>query len=317
MTKSNDQGPAMSEEQISQVLGTIANGFRDQVRSPILATPADEGLVYEDITFPSEDGVPLEAWFVPKAGSTKLIIANHPRWFNRYGLPSHLEPWKSLGSRTGNDFEVSFLPDYKILHNAGYNVLAYDLRNHGHSGSGNGGLVTSGRYESRDVIGSLNYARKHAELSRMTIGLFSRCLGCSSTMFAMARNPEEFSDVRCMVGVQPLSVRAVMERALELAGIPAERIQELDRKIRLVTSFRIDDLSPVDAARNVRVPSFIYQVRDDRMINSAIVQTIFDNIPTPEKELYWVEGTTRRWDGYTYFSSHPEKMLAWFAKYMA
>jgi hypothetical protein len=29
---------------------------------------------------------------------------------------------------SGNDVEVNLVPDYKILHDAGYNVLAYDLR---------------------------------------------------------------------------------------------------------------------------------------------------------------------------------------------
>ncbi len=34
------------------------------------------------------------------------------------------------------------------------------------------------------------------------------------------------------------------------------------------------------------------------------------------EELLWIERTTRRFDGYNYFGQHPEKMLAWFAKYM-
>jgi hypothetical protein len=28
-------------------------------------------------------------------------------------------------------FEVNFLPEYKALHDAGYNILCYDIRNHG------------------------------------------------------------------------------------------------------------------------------------------------------------------------------------------
>jgi len=28
----------------------------------------------------------------------------------------------------------------------------------------------------------------------------------------------------------------------------------------------------------------------------------------------WIEGTTRRFDGYNYFGQDPEKMMAWFAK---
>ena len=147
--------PPMSEAQIQQTLKGIAEGLGHPMRSPLLETPADYDLEFESVSFPAQDGVPLEAWFIPCQGSSKLIIANHPMWFNRYGLPSHLEPWKSIGAAGGgNDFEVKLIPDYKILHEAGYNVLTYDLRNFGHSGAGNG-LGSAGIFEARDVVGSL------------------------------------------------------------------------------------------------------------------------------------------------------------------
>ena len=46
--------------------------------------------------------------------------------FSRSGMPTHLEPWHSEWAASGNGFEVNFIPDYKILHDAGYHVLAYD-----------------------------------------------------------------------------------------------------------------------------------------------------------------------------------------------
>lgn len=39
---------------------------------------------------------------------------------------------------------------------------------------------------------------------------------------------------------------------------------------------------------------------------------MFDNIPVKEKKLFWIQGTTRRWDGYTYFQKEPKQMLEWF-----
>jgi alpha/beta superfamily hydrolase len=74
---------------------------------------------------------------------------------------------------------VNFIPDYRILHEAGFAVLSYDLRNHGLSGAANGGIVTGGVHEARDVAGSLAYARRRPETRGMTIGLFSRCMGAS------------------------------------------------------------------------------------------------------------------------------------------
>lgn len=52
--------------------------FKTGVRTPVLRRPSDIGLEYEDVFFPSLDGVPLEAWFIPAADSDKLLIVNHP-----------------------------------------------------------------------------------------------------------------------------------------------------------------------------------------------------------------------------------------------
>jgi uncharacterized protein len=315
-TTSSAQGKAMTQAQIEEILQRIADGFRHFPRAPILHRPDEAGLEYENVTFPSEDGVPLEGWFIPASGSDKIIVANHPRWFSRSGLPSHLEPWKSLAGATGNDFEVNFVPDYRILHDAGYNVLTYDLRNHGQSGAGNGGIFTVGQFEYRDVIGSLNYVRSRADTRDQTIGLFSRCVGGNSTMSAMTRRPEVFERVRCMVSPQPLSSGIALERALERFGIPASYIDDLNERIRLITSFNIDEFSPVPWAKNVRIPTLLYQVRDDLYTRPTDVQAMYDNIPVPEKKLFWIQGTTRRWDGYAYFQKDPSQMLEWFDTYM-
>jgi uncharacterized protein len=91
------------------------------------------------VTFPARDGVPLKGWFIPAPMSGKLIIANHPMGFSRSGMPTHYQPWHADWTASGNGFEGDLVPDYKISHDAGYNVLAYDLRNHALSSAANGG----------------------------------------------------------------------------------------------------------------------------------------------------------------------------------
>lgn len=306
----------LTEERIDQLLERVAEAFSRQRRSPILRSPDDAGLDYEDVTFPSRDGVPLEGWFIPAAGSDKLVIANHPLGFNRSGMPTHLEPWRSEWAASGNAFEVDFIPDYKILHDAGYNVLAYDLRNHGHSGAANGGVTSSGIFEARDVVGSLSYARGRHDTRDMTIGLFSRCLGCTSTFSAMTQFPEAFDGVRCLVAPQPVTTRTIMERRLAVMGL-SERIDDLERRIVVRTSIGFARRNTQEWARSVRVPTFLYQVHDDVLTHPSDIQTMHDNIPVAEKKLQWIEGTTARWDGYLEFQRRPEPMLEWFATYMS
>jgi hypothetical protein len=309
--------PNLTDEQIDQMLDTVAASFGQQLRSPILHAPSEQDLEYEDVTFPSLDGVPLEGWFIPATGSDKVIIANHPMGFSRSGIPTHLEPWRSVWRSSGNDFEVDLVPDYKILHDAGYNVLAYDLRNFGHSGAANGGIASSGIFEARDVLGSLRYVRSRQDTQDMTIGLFSRCLGCSSTFCAMTLHPGAFDAVRCLVGPQPVTMKVIVERRLALAGVPADRIDDLEERIVLRTGIGFARRAPREWAKHVGVPTYLYQVHDDVLTDPSDVQAMFDNIPVADKKLQWIHGSTARWDGYLEFQRRPGPMLEWFEEHMS
>ena len=307
----------LAEPRISAVLSRIADGFAQQLRSPVLHSPSEQDLAYEDVSFPSRDGVPLEGWFIPASGSRRLIIANHPMGFSRSGMPTHLEPWRSLWSASGNGFEVNFIPDYRILHDAGYNVLAYDLRNFGHSGAANGGIASSGIFESRDVLGSLRYVRSRPDTRDMSVGLFSRCLGCSATFCAMNNDPAAFAGVRCLVGAQPVTMKVILQRRLALAGIPTERIDDLEAEIVRRTGIGFARRAPQEWARSVHVPTLLYQVRADLLTDPSDVQTMYDHIPAARKRLHWIDGTTARWDGYLEFQRRPGPMLDWFERFIA
>jgi hypothetical protein len=96
-----------------------------------------------------------------------------------------------------------------------------------------------------------------------------------------------------------------------------DRLDDFNTLIRLRTSVGLEQRIPQEWARNVRVPTFLYQVRGDILTDPSDVQAMFDNIPVAEKKLQWIEGTTARWDGYLEFQRRPQPMLDWFAQYMS
>ncbi len=61
---------------------------------------------------------------------------------------------------------------------------------------------------------------------------------------------------------------------------------------------------------------FIIQVRDDVWTKPEDVQTTFDLLSIGDKKLFWIEGTTKRFDGYNYFGENPERMIEFFDTYM-
>lgn len=78
-------------------------------------------------------------------------------------------------------------------------------------------------------------------------------------------------------------------------------MEDLKDRVGLQTSFTLDQFSPSPWAKSLMIPTFLYQVRDDLYTRPDDIQAMFDNIPIANKKLHWIEGTTRRWDGYTYF----------------
>ncbi|CAN5676175.1 hypothetical protein BH11ACT6_BH11ACT6_40650 [soil metagenome] len=299
-------GSAAPNKVIEQMLEFWVHGKR----SPIYRRPNEVGLQYEDVFFPSMDGVGLEGWFIP-ADSDRLIIHNHFLPGNRYGYPGHLDGFQDFGG-----FEVNFLPEYKALHDAGYNILCYDLRNHGLSADGNGRTVGIGLLEYRDVIGSIRYAKSRPDTASMTTGLLSVCLGADSTFVAMDKHPEEFADIKVMIALQPVSGRAFIEKNIvETAGIE-DGIELFDEALHRRTGFRLDEQSPIPHAKAVHVPTFVAQVHDDKLTYPSDVQAIFDNIAATDKKLHWIYGTDERFRGYNYFGEHPELAIEWFDSHM-
>lgn len=303
----------LSEEKQKEIRAAISGLAKSltkiESRTPIIRTPSDYDLKYEEVFFQSIDGVPLEAWYIP-TNSDKLIIFNHPMTFNRYGFPGHLEPWKSF-----SDVEVNFIKIYKALHNAGYNVLTYDLRNHGRSGSANGNVYGVGLLEYRDVAGAMQYVKENDKLKNMTIGLFNPCAGGNAAMVAMTKHPEYFENVKAFVCPQPASMNIMSQVTLNSMGL-SDYLDVLDEEQIKVGGFKSSDMSPHNYAMNVKVPTLIIQVKDDVWTIPDDVQKTYDLITGSDKKLFWIEGTDKRFDGYNYFGKHPEIMIEWFDKYM-
>ncbi|WP_421724321.1 alpha/beta hydrolase family protein [Bauldia sp.] len=296
----------MEKEQEDALIDALAKGVSYSFRTPILRRPSDVGLAYEDIFFPSMDGVMLDGWLIPAAGSDKLVICNHFIGANRYGYPGHLEPWTGQGG-----FEVNFLGAYKALNEAGYTVLAYDLRGHGHSASGAGDITGVGAIEWRDVVGSVRYAKSRHDIATMKVALHSLCMGCNSTFIAMEKHPEEFDHIRCMIALQPLSAAPFIERALIDAGIE-NAVERFDEAYTRYSSFRHADSNAVARADAVKCPTMVVQVRDDASTKPWDAEQIYERLPNPDKKLLWIEGTPVRYEGYRYFSQHPAEMVAWY-----
>ena len=146
----------------------VAESVTKPYRRPLTTSPADFGVAYEEVTFPSiGDRIPLRGWFLPAAGSGRVILIVHDRNSNR----------------TGNDGQ--YVPHAAALVAHGYNALLFDLRGHGESG---GVRYTLGTAEQRDVLGAVAYLEERG-FAPAQMGFWSHSMGAATVLLAAAASP--------------------------------------------------------------------------------------------------------------------------------
>jgi pimeloyl-ACP methyl ester carboxylesterase len=120
-------------------------------------TPAEFGLEYEEVHFPTPDGLNLFAYFLKGTRGEAVILAH------------------GLGGGG-----VTLCMHAKALQKAGYNVLMPDLRGHAHSE----GNTIDGVQEINDILGAVDYLRTRPEIAADRIGALGISLGAHTVLHA-------------------------------------------------------------------------------------------------------------------------------------
>jgi dipeptidyl aminopeptidase/acylaminoacyl peptidase len=180
------------------------------------ASPADEGLHYENVTFPSaaNDGVQLTGWWIPNPNGHRVLILVHGRYQNK----------------------AAYLAVAKPLWDAGYSLLLFDLRGHGQSTYV---PCTYGIKEQWDVIGAARFAQQKG-FAPASLGVIGWSLGGASTLMAMGSTNDFAAAVAdsAYANSDPLLARNPLKPGLRLA-------------MRLVRGVNLSQVDPADSIRNL------------------------------------------------------------------
>ncbi len=310
------QNQAFAEEQekfevsVEELGHTFASAFLQPLPQPFDKTPADYGMAYRDVEFRTRDGLTLRGWLVEENADKVVIMTHFGYRANRFGYQLKHQPAGSMPY----DQEIEFPKVARRLADAGYAVLMYDLRNHGESDKTELGVGTGGHGERFDVIAAVEFVAADQATQGKPIGLLSYCYGANTSFFAMQEDQSVFqsNDVRAMVALQPLSNGDYLKSlgvSDEVYAAAAKLYQERSGGYPLRADIE-------HAAKATAVPTRLVQARKDPNTNLAFVAELFENIPT-EKEMYWLEEPTHRFDGYNWFAENPRDMLDWFDAHMS
>jgi pimeloyl-ACP methyl ester carboxylesterase len=285
------------------------------VRQPIITTPKDYGLDYEDVEFQSTDGLALKGWFIPARptnddGPDKVIIVTHPMTFNRHGFVVKNQGWLPLFKT-----DVDLLQIAPALHKEGFSLLMFDFRNHGES---DGGITGAGLNEYQDVLGAIEYVKSRPSLRDPQIGFFSFCMGANSTIVALSKGGDLVKDIKFLVAIQPVSSYAFFPCYMKDLYTPLSLylIPIVDRIVQWRGGHAFAEMSPLEYAKDVKSPTLYVQAREDRWTEPEDVQGFCDATPG-QKELWWIEGPMRRFETYNLVCKDPSRLIAFAQKWFA
>jgi fermentation-respiration switch protein FrsA (DUF1100 family) len=221
--------------------------------------PAARGWAYRDVSFRDSPGLVLRGWWIPGTRHRTVVMVHG--WTS-----SRQEPMSGAG----------------YLHDAGYNLLVFDLRGHGAS---DGGYTTLGGAEPDDVRAAVHFAHRQ---DPGPVALLGYSMGASAAVEAAAGG----ADVRAVVedsGFASLLdvVRASFTRVTRLPADPfADPMLALSAADLGVDLARI---RPVDAAAHLTRPLLAILGTADTLVPPAQGYALFEATRGP-RELLVVPG---------------------------
>ena len=154
------------------------------------STPADLGLEFKSVYFPTRDGLTLYGWWIPSGNSPRTVIFLH-------GFSGSMDP------------DLQYVP---VFHEHGFNVFMFDFRAHGRS---RGDQTSLGAIEVKDVIAALDFVRASGSWS---VGLLGFSMGGRAALLTAAKY-KEFAAVVSDGG--PLRLHTAISADLIRRKVPA------------------------------------------------------------------------------------------------
>lgn len=218
------------------------------------------GLDYKEIEFQTEDNLKIKGWLVRSDGNKATVILCH-------------------GIFASMDDRIDCIP---FLHQAGYNVVTFDFRNHGRS---EGKITTLGYYERLDLRAAVNFIVENKDLSDKII-VWGVSMGSATGLLEASENPHingVISESSFLSFQQTLSRHGKL-----LYGIPPFPMVYLTMfwmRIRTgMKPYQVDLIKAVRKLENTYL-LFVGSEEDDRIL-AEDARKLFDECQSKHKDIW-------------------------------
>ena len=203
---------------------------------PLVRTPADLGLPFEEVELDSASGFKLRGWFIPPPewSDGRAAVFVHGARATRYqGLEGVLH-WRRRG----------------------YGLLTMDLSGHGTS---EGFYVTYTVNERLDVTSMMEWARQHPAVDPDRVVLFGTSNGASAAIFSASEDPR----LPALALDAPFS--DLWSTAAE-TGVPQALLYLLAPAVRIRAGIVFDEVRPIEVVDRIQAPVLFIHGDTDRQV---------------------------------------------------
>ena len=223
-----------------------------------LKTPADHGIAFEEVRYPTKNGKQLSAWWIKDSNNSPTLILVHG--------------WGKSAGR--------LMPYIKNLYEKGFNMLAFDSRNHGNSDEDD---FSSMLKFAEDICASIDFVVDKKQLKNTNFYLLGLSIGGAASVYSAARD----NRIRKVVTIgAPADPSEVMAYQFRKKHIPPSVIWLLFEIIQWRIGIRFKNLAAENNISNAEAEFLIIHGDKDKVVLLEQGKKLFRSA-NREKAIFW------------------------------
>ena len=223
-------------------------------------SPADYGLVYQQVSIPTRRNRQLVGWWLPAPTARQTLVVLHG--------------WGSNAER--------MLPLAVPLHRSGYQLLLVDARNHGQSDTDTFATLPT---FTEDLASAIAWVQARPGRQDTQIIPVGHSFGASAALLLAARR----RDLAGVIALAPFAHPAqVIRPYLRQRHLPIFLLPLVLGYIQRVTGHRFEDVAPINHVADIDCPVLLLHGEADEVVPLAEIGPLVERFPPGRAHLHAV-----------------------------
>lgn len=237
----------------------VGKMFQNKKR-PARATPQKYNIPFEEVHIPAKKDAQLFGWWIPASPDAPTLILVH-----------------GWGRNTAR-----MLPYIQDLHPLGYNLLAFDARNHGDSSPEKHPTVWT---FTQDVLAAIHFVAENHPAAAKKLGLVGLSVGGGAAINASALDERTQSVITVGAFSHPVEVMKLEFQNKHIPYFPF--VWLLFKYLRIRFGLNFDIIAPVNHIRRTQADVYLIHGEKDETIPLEQGEALY-KAGKPEKVRFWI-----------------------------